>query len=229
MTDRTEDVSAPSYYLASRCLQPYLEDFLGALGVAGYSSLSIINYCQSVTHFGLWIDHNNVRIQEVDERTVTSFAAHRFRCLGRRHPKRLSRRYVARVQRFIRHLERKGVVDFRSVDISATDSYPDSVVAFRDSLVKDHGLSPRTVNRYVRLVTQMLPILGDDPATYDAGTIRGAIAGLLPRYSRATIQGYTTALRAYLRFLIAQGLCCPSLAEAVPTVPQWKLSALPMN
>ena len=37
----------------------------------------------------------------------------------------------------------------------------------------------------------------------------------------------TTALRGYLRFLGAQGLCRPGLDHAVPTVPQWRLSALP--
>jgi site-specific recombinase XerD len=213
--------------VAARCLQPHLDDFLGALGAAGYSFLSIGNYCQSVAHFGLWIDRNHVAIEEVDEKVVTAFATHRCRCLGIPHRKRLSRRYVERVRRFIRDLDRKGVIDYRSVNINAADSYPDFVAVFRDSLADDHGLSHRTVDRYVRLVTQLLLVLGNDPATYDAGTIRGAVAGLSPRYSRSTIQGYTTALRAYLRFLVARGLCCASLVDVVPTVPQWKLSALP--
>lgn len=227
MAERTKGVSAPSYYVAARCLQPHLDDFLGALDAAGYSSLSISNYCQSVAHFGLWIDHNNVGIEEVDEKVVTAFAAHRCRCLGIRHRKRLSRRYVERVRRFIRDLDRRGVVDYRSIDISTADSDPDSVAAFRDSLANDHGLSRRTVDRYVHLVTQLLLTLGDNPTAYDAGAVRDAIAGLSPRYSRSTIQGYTTALRAYLRFLVARGLCCVSLVEVVPTVPQWRLSALP--
>ena len=37
----------------------------------------------------------------------------------------------------------------------------------------------------------------------------------------------TTALRGYLRFLAAQDTCRPWLDRAVPTVPQWRLSALP--
>ena len=37
----------------------------------------------------------------------------------------------------------------------------------------------------------------------------------------------TTALRGYLRFLAARGACCPWLDQAVPTIPQWRLSALP--
>ena len=41
------------------------------------------------------------------------------------------------------------------------------------------------------------------------------------------IKTMTTALRGYLRFLTAQGICRPWLDRAVPTVPQWRLSALP--
>ena len=37
----------------------------------------------------------------------------------------------------------------------------------------------------------------------------------------------TSALRGYLRFLAASGLCRPGLDQAVPPVLQWRLSALP--
>ena len=37
----------------------------------------------------------------------------------------------------------------------------------------------------------------------------------------------TTALRGYLRFLGTLGLCRAELVHAVPTIPQWRLSAMP--
>src|SRR3984893_16119057 len=36
-----------------------------------------------------------------------------------------------------------------------------------------------------------------------------------------------TALRGYLRFLAAHGVCQPWLDRAVPAIPQWRLSAVP--
>ncbi len=72
-----------------------------------------------------------------------------------------------------------------------------------------------------------LPILGNDPALYNAAAIRHAIENKASRYSRATAQGFATALRAYLRFLASHGRCRSGLEAAVPTFPQWKLSALP--
>ena len=38
---------------------------------------------------------------------------------------------------------------------------------------------------------------------------------------------FVTALRAFLRFLAAEGRCQPYLDRALPTVPEWRLSALP--
>ena len=37
----------------------------------------------------------------------------------------------------------------------------------------------------------------------------------------------TISLRMYLRFLTSTGSCVPGLAGAIPTVPEWSLSALP--
>lgn len=38
---------------------------------------------------------------------------------------------------------------------------------------------------------------------------------------------FCTALRVYLRFLTSVGKCRPGLEQAVPLVPQWRLSSLP--
>src|SRR6202035_3949782 len=36
-----------------------------------------------------------------------------------------------------------------------------------------------------------------------------------------------TAVRMFLRFLIARGYCAPGLGHAIPTVAKWRLSSLP--
>jgi site-specific recombinase XerD len=45
--------------------------------------------------------------------------------------------------------------------------------------------------------------------------------------SPSYVKTMTTALRGYLRFLGAAGVCPPGLERAVPLVPQWRLSSLP--
>ncbi len=107
------------------------------------------------------------------------------------------------------------------------DEPPTSVVEFGDWMIRHRSVTSRTVKRYQRAIVSLLPILGDDLTLYNAARIRQAIESKASHYKPATVKDFVIALRAYLRFLISQGLCRSGLEAAVPTYPQWKLSALP--
>jgi integrase/recombinase XerD len=77
------------------------------------------------------------------------------------------------------------------------------------------------------MIMRLLPALGNRPWSYDAHVIREAIAAESKRASIATVKSMTTALRGYLRFLGARGLCRPGLEHAVPNVAQHRLAGLP--
>ncbi len=94
-------------------------------------------------------------------------------------------------------------------------------------MIRHRGVKPRTVARYEALIGRLLPALGDDPTSYDAASVRRALLVGVQGVSRAYAKDFVTALRGYLRFLAVEHRCRPSLDRAVPTVPQWKLSALP--
>lgn len=226
MTHQEQNVKTLTRFLDPGCLQPYLDKFTSKLAADGYTPLSISNYLQSVAHFGSWIHNKGIVLGHINEDVIVAFDNHRCMCPGGRRHKRLSRRYVARVRRFIRYLSQQGIVD--RVQEKAKEARPSSVVEFSEWMVRHRGISTRTVDRYERLLVSLLPVLGDDPAHYTAAEIRQAITSKAhPRYSRATVQGYATALRVYLRFLAFQGRCRADLEAAVPTLPQWRLSALP--
>ncbi len=74
---------------------------------------------------------------------------------------------------------------------------------------------------------RLLPALGSDPATYDAALVRRVIVEEARRSSSSSVRTMTVTLRGYLQFLMASGRCRPWLDHAVPTVPHWRLSALP--
>jgi site-specific recombinase XerD len=77
------------------------------------------------------------------------------------------------------------------------------------------------------MVMRLLTALGADPAVYEAGSIRQVILDEVKDTSAAYAKTMTTALRCYLRFLGASGECRTDLTHAVPTIPQWRLSATP--
>jgi integrase len=89
------------------------------------------------------------------------------------------------------------------------------------------GVTERTIDRYEFLVEKMLPSLGNDPILYDAGRVREALLSEVRERSCSYAKGFVSALRAFLRFLAAEGRCRPHLDRAVPTVREWKLSSLP--
>jgi integrase len=77
------------------------------------------------------------------------------------------------------------------------------------------------------MIKRLLAVLGEDPQAYSATTIRAAVRAEAAQCSPSHVSTMTSALRGYLRFLAASGLCRPGLDQAVPSVLQWRLSALP--
>jgi site-specific recombinase XerD len=94
-------------------------------------------------------------------------------------------------------------------------------------MTRHRGVTSRTIERYEDLVGKMLPALGDDPGSYDASLVRRVLLDVIRGRSHAYAKGFVTALRAFLRFPAAEGRCQACLVEAVPTIHDWKLSALP--
>jgi site-specific recombinase XerD len=94
-------------------------------------------------------------------------------------------------------------------------------------MIRHRGVTERTVKRYERLIERMLPGLGSNPAGYDAALVRHVLLDEIRPLSCVYAKMFVTALRAFLRFLAAEGRCRPHLDRALPTVPEWKLSALP--
>jgi site-specific recombinase XerD len=224
MANRDRCFDAHSHVLDPGCLRPYLDDFASELAVAGYTSLTVGGYQDSIAHFGEWIQRKSVALDAIDDAVVASFASHRCACSGGRKQKRVSRKYVARVRRFVCYLRGRGVV-------KASENAPGLpmpiVVEFCDWLLCHRGVSTRTIERHRRLITLLLPKLGSDRANYDVEAIRRVICAESHSHRPATAQSLATTLRVYLRFLVFKGLCRPGLDQAVPRVANWRLSALP--
>jgi site-specific recombinase XerD len=129
------------------------------------------------------------------------------------------------VRRFVEYLKSVGIGP--RVAAARAKTGPASLIGFRNWMTRHRGVTSRTIERYENLVGKMLPALGDDPSSYDASLIRRVLLETIRGRSRAYAKGFVTALRAFLRFLAVEGQCQARLVEAVPTIHDWKLSALP--
>jgi site-specific recombinase XerD len=206
-------------------LQSFVDAFVDMLRAGRHTPLTVSGYENAARHFAAWLCRCKIELVQVDEDVIARFAHHRCRCPGARRQDRLSAKYVRRVRRFIRFLTDRQLLT--AFDPPAPRDVDLRVAAYQDWLRQHRGLSERTIDRHGRMVMRLLPALGADPGTYNAALVRQVIIDEAKRSSRPYVKTMTTALRGYVRFLAAAGQCRPWLDHAVPTVPQWRLSALP--
>jgi integrase/recombinase XerD len=206
-------------------LAPLVAAFSAELGTLRHSRLTIRGYDDGARHFAAWLAFNKIGLDEVGDQTLDQFAKHRCRCGGYRRAMRFSDNYLSRIRRFIAFLVLHGEITPPSKP--AGNPIEPLVLDYQQWLERHRGVCALTIARHGRMVMRLLPSLGSDPRQYNAVTIRKAILPEARRCSPAYTKTMTTALRGYLRFLAAANLCPPGLENAVPLVPQWRLSSLP--
>lgn len=220
MTKRRSTPQTTVRFMTPGALGTHLDGFMRELEMGGYARLTRLGYAMTVAHFAEWARSCGLTVGQLSDASVARFARHRCHCPGGRQRDRVSRKYARRAGRFIRYLERCGVI---AQSIPASPSLPE----FRHWLLLHRGSSMRTVEHYVGLLVKVLPVVWQEGAAFTAAELRALVLREARRSSRAQTRCITCALRAYLRFLASSGRCTPGLDQAIPTIPQWRLSSLP--
>src|SRR5262249_55550145 len=209
----------------ARDLAPLVKQFTHHLSNLEHTRSTVRGYEWPSRHFVQWLQLSKLAVADIDDALADRFAHHRCRCPGIRCAERVPARSVAQVRRFIEFLgERKIVWCKPKVTLPTFDR---RVLKFQDWLRQHRGIREVTIDRHGRMIMRLLPALGRNPRSWDAKLIRGVILAERKRASIATVKQILTALRGYLRFLGARGLCRAGLDQAVPSIPQWRLSSPP--
>jgi site-specific recombinase XerD len=206
-------------------LAPLVTAFTYRLSKLGHTSLTVSGYDAAARHLAQWLALVQVAVGDIDGAVIDRFARHRCRCPGIRREKAVSKKYVRRAGRFVEFLGERGILRHRAK--SPVPVFDRRVVEFQDWLRQHRGITELTISRHGRMVMRLLPALGSKPQCWDAERIRVVIVAETKRVSLAYVKTMTMALRGYLRFLGARGLCRAGLEHAVPIIPQWRLSTLP--
>jgi site-specific recombinase XerD len=91
---------------------------------------------------------------------------------------------------------------------------------------QQRGTSDATVSEYNPFVRELLEHIGE-PSRLSASTLREFVLEKHRSCGWAKAKQCTTALRMFLRFLIAKGCCTTGLEAAIPTLAHWRLATLP--
>lgn len=202
----------------------YLDGLAAALVGAGYKPITIQRYLRSAAHVSYWQQSRARPLTELDTPSIGEFKQHlrACRCQGF---KRVNDYDMRGARAFLRHLQETAVIPADQTGVTAT--IPPVFLGFCDWMRQHHGLQDTTLNTYRRTILAALQALGDDPQRFEAIGLRAFVLDRASRHGRSQAKVVITALRAFVRYLIANGQCQVGLDAAIPTIASWRLSALP--
>ena len=202
-----------------------VEGFAQALSHAGYAEITGRRHLRAAEHFIYWADRQGIPIRRLAAQALERFGRHlrRCRCPRYGHAGRGNGLHGARV--FLRHLPRAGVI--RSPVVESPGQAPPLLRAFGQWMRQHRGTSESTLANYARPIRALLRRLGEEPNKFEARGLRHFVLEASRRGGWAGAKTCTTALRMFLRFLIAEGRCALGLEAAIPVLAHWRLASLP--
>jgi len=188
-----------------------LEGFAQELCQAGYAVITARRHIRAAEHLIHWLGRKSGTVAALDERTIEEFVHHLNRCRCPRYG-RTHRRDIRKGARlFLRYARFADIVTTRIVEEAIVD--PALLVSFCDWMRQQRGTCDATLYGYSIPVRDLLKKLGEDPGTFDAQHLRQFILDTSQRCGWASAKKCTTAVRMFLRFLIADGKCAAGLEE----------------
>jgi site-specific recombinase XerD len=205
-------------------LGPHIDRWAGLLWEQGYSKRVGEQKIRLVAFLSRWLEQQQVRVEQLDERRIADFLAAQRKALRRQ------RQVEHTLGQLLRELRRSKIIAGRQ---SAQVASPTELLMhdFGRFLTQERGLSQATLDNYLpvarRFLTNAFGAKTVRLAQLAARDINGFILRDSTTFSPKRVQLTTSALRSFLGFLYLRGQLTTPLAASVPTVATWRLSELP--
>jgi site-specific recombinase XerD len=212
--------------LRSGPIGPYLPGFVAALEQRCYSRDTIRRCLRGADALSRWLDGQNVSLVEANQGHVEAYVSQHARLPDARYVHGRLSKAASSLSVIAALLREQGMLS-GSVLVSQGEAW---LVRFDNHLAQVHGLTSCSRNNYVRYarrLAQTLPINGDDWTAFDANHISDFVRREAARLKPGSRRQVVTALRAILRFLVAEGVVPPTLRRAIPVVREWQHASLP--
>jgi integrase/recombinase XerD len=203
----------------------YLENFIVWLESQGYRRFTIRRHVREVVHFADWAEAEGLALRDLDRGALSRLCSQLAERNSLRYPCGKQRHICHSAFLLVNFLEAVGAVESRPPHISTQE--PALLLQFREWMRTQRGTLDSTLNGYRLSIIDLLDDLGTEPSAFDAIGLREFLLRRVSCFSPRKSKNLATAVRMFLRFLIARGYCAPGLEHAIPTVAQWRLSSLP--
>ena len=214
--------------LRSGPIGPFLPRFVSALEQRQFSRDTICRYIRVADGLCRWLDDQGVALVEANQSHIKQYVLHHPRLPDIRYKQgRLSQTALS-VPLIATMLREQGIL-CGSVPLSMTDVW---LARFDDYLVRVHGMSRYSRDNYVRYarrLIQSLQMSDQDWTGLSAQHISDFVRREAARLKPGSCRQPVTAMRALLRFLVAEGVVPPNLDRAIPVIRVWRHTSLPQH
>lgn len=203
---------------------PYLDDFTNWLDQRGYKPQCICIRVRGAAELGSWAMSAGHIIERLTATELDQFRQYlmdrdRLFYQGRQH----TGAWLG-AKSFFEFLQAIQVIP---ADTPVSIPKPPLIEEFEQWMRVHRGVKSSTLDCYRPHLIDFLSIIGDDASNLDASQLREMILSHADRKGRATVRTRVKATRMFLRFLVATNRCRAGLEAAIPTIADWRLSALP--
>ena len=203
-----------------------LDAFAQSLSEAGYATITARKHLRAAEHFIHfinWKDQHGTTEHKLNKQSLVRFKRHLSRCQCQQYSHARPQKVVRGVHLFLSHLGDMGVINLSW----ASNHDPALLSAFCQWMHQQRGISDVTLSTYSIYIRELLRRVGDQPSRFNSRRLREFILEKSRSWGRGAAKNCITAVRMFLRFLIAKGQCAVGLDAAIPTLAQWRLASLP--
>jgi integrase/recombinase XerD len=202
-----------------------LEDFADFLFQSGYAEISARRHIRSAEHIAHWARRSDLSVSQLDDLALKRFGDHLKGCRCGRYSRSDRVDILTGARLFLRLSQGSDTAVIRMP--APAHSKPPLLEEFCQWMREHRGSSERTLYNYGLPIRELIRHFGEDPDKLDAQNLRTFVLSQSRSTGWAVAKRCTTALRMFLRFLIAEGRCRAGLLGAIPVLAHWRLSSLP--
>jgi site-specific recombinase XerD len=207
-------------------LSGYLDAFARQLSEYGYAIDTGQQQLRMVSHLSQWMGRWGLQAHDLSEPVLKRFLA------DRRRQGRLRNTDPRALGWFLEHLRQTGVVE--PMPPLPADGMRGALERdFERYLLQERGLAATTIANYLGVARTFLTTHFDketaDPQRLRPSDVIRFVHRIAQSRPPPSAKFTITGLRAFLRFLYVRGRTATDLTPSVPTIPHWKLTAIPRS
>jgi integrase/recombinase XerD len=204
----------------------YLDEFSRWLEQRGYQQSCIRRRLRGAHRLSMWAEEAAIPLPELNEQALAAFQVHLYAHDGRKSPGAYARQLSRGARDLIAFLGATGHIP-PPVPLEPTSADPALLVTFNGWMRTHRGTTETTLRNYRLPLLALFQALGEQPKGYTPQGLRTFLLDRAHRHGIAQAKNDVTAVRMFVRYLIAEGRCAPDLDHAIPTIARWRLASLP--